>query len=244
MQAQINWSFAEYCDRATSVEDIGEKFMREVRALGFSFAACASHVDPLRPPPGAVMMVDYPRPWLERFSSNRYAERDPVFLTARRQALPFQWTDKRFLERLDRDQIEILNEAADVGLADGFTIPIHSPGALPASCSLAIGPDGVDPLSVRDAHWYAVYAHESARRLLLKVVPPRRPLLAPRERQCMELIAQGKSDYEIGVILGVSEHTVHNTIRRAMRKYGVATRVQAFVRALRDGEIRIENIAS
>jgi LuxR family quorum sensing-dependent transcriptional regulator len=137
----------------------------------------------------------------------------------------------------------ILNEAAECGLGDGFTIPIHSPNALPASCSLAIGRDGVDPLSVRQAHWYAVYAHECARRLLLKLSPPPRPILSRRERQVLELIAQGKDDFAISVLLGVSEHTAHNTIRRAMRKYGVSTRVQAFVRALRDGEIRLEDVA-
>lgn len=243
MQAGVNWSFAEFCDRARSVEEIAERFMHEVRALGFCYAACASHVDPLRPPSGAVMMVNYPSIWLERFSAHGYAARDPVFLAARRRALPFQWSDWRFRAALDDDQIDILNEAAEAGLGDGFTVPIHAPDALPASCSLAIGPDGVDPLSVRDAHWYAVYAHESARRLLVKTAPPHRRKLGRRERQCLELIARGKTDFEISVILGVSEHTVHNTVRRTMLKYGVATRVQAFVRALRDQEIRIEEVA-
>lgn len=243
MQAGINWSFAEFCDQATSVEEIQTRFMREVRALGFSFAACASHVDPLKPPPGAVMMVDYPRVWLERFSENRYAQRDPVFLVARQQVLPFRWSSLRLREDLDPDQIEILNEAAEVGLGRGFSIPIHAPDALPASCSLAIGPDGIDPLHVRDAHWYAVYAHESARRLLLEAEPERKPILGRRERQCLELIARGKGDFEISVILGVSEHTVHNTIRRAMRKFEVATRVQAFVRALLRGEIRLQDLS-
>ena len=167
MQARINWSFAEACDVSTSVEDVQTAFMREIRALGFSFAACASHVDPLRPPQGAVMMVDYPRPWLERFSAKRYAYRDPVYHTAKKQALPFQWSDLRFRSSLEPDQLRILDEAASLGLRDGFTIPIHSPGALPASCSLAIGHDGVDPLKVRQAHWYAVYAHESARRITM-----------------------------------------------------------------------------
>ncbi len=242
-QARINWSFAEICDRARTVGEVREAFMREVRALGFSYAACASHVDPLKPPRGAVMMVDYPQAWLERFSDRRYADRDPVFKTACRQALPFQWSDDHFRRPLASDQIDILNEAADAGLGDGFTIPIHSPDALPASCSLAIGPDGVDPLNVRQAHWYAVYAHESVLRLTSDRARPERPILSRRERQCLELIAQGKDDFAVSVLLGISEHTAHNTIRRAMRKYGVATRVQAFVRALRDGEIRLEDVA-
>ena len=243
MQPRINWSFAEACDDALTIAAIQSTFMREIRALGFSYAACASHVDPLRPPPGAVMMVDYPHAWLERFSAQRYAQSDPVFHAARTQALPFQWSDRRFRAALDDDQLVILTEAAANGLREGFTIPIHSPNALPASCSLAIGEDGVDPLNVRAAHWYAVYAHEAARRLLLADTPADKPVLSPRERQCLALVAQGKDDFSVGMILGISEHTAHNTVRRAMRKYGVATRIQAFVRALRDREIRLEDVA-
>jgi hypothetical protein len=96
MQAHVNWSFAETCDQARSVAELQTVFLREIRDLGFAYAACASHVDPLRPPAGAVMMVDYPRVWLERFSENNYARRDPVFLIARRQALPFHGATSRF----------------------------------------------------------------------------------------------------------------------------------------------------
>lgn len=242
MHARINWAFAEVCDSACCVGEVQEAFMHEIRALGFSYAACASHVDPLRPPAEAVMMVDYPGDWLERFSSKNYARFDPVFKAARQQSLPFQWSDRRFRGDLNADQLRILDEAASLGLGDGFTIPIHAPDALPASCSLVIGKDGVDPLHARSAHWYAVYAHESARRLKLASLPAR-PRLSPRERECVSLLGQGKNDGDMALILGLSEHTVHNIVRRAMQKYGVASRVQAFVRALKDGQIRLEDVA-
>jgi LuxR family quorum-sensing system transcriptional regulator CciR len=243
MQARVNWAFAEVCDRAASIEEVQAAFMREIRALGFTYAACASHVDPLNPPAEAVMMVDYPLAWLERFSVKNYAKRDPVYWAARRQTLPFQWSDQRFLRALAADQLRILNEAREAGLADGVTIPIHAPDALPASCSLVIGPDGVDPLNAQKAHWYGVYAHECARRLRLAGMPAK-PVLSPRERQCLQLLGQGKNDGDMATILGLSEHTVHNVVRRAMHKYGVASRVQAFVRALRDGQIRLEDVAT
>ncbi|MDX2275627.1 MAG: LuxR family transcriptional regulator [Hyphomonadaceae bacterium] len=243
MQARVNWAFAEVCDRAQNVAEVQAAFMREIRALGFTHAACASHVDPLNPPADAVMMVDYPLAWLERFSAKKYAKRDPVYWAARRQTLPFQWSDQRFRKGLAEDQLRILSEAADVGLRDGITIPIHAPDALPASCSLVIGPDGVDPLNAQKAHWYGVYAHECARRLRLVELPPK-PELSPRERQCVQLLGQGKDDGDMAIILGLSEHTVHNVVRRAMHKYGVASRVQAFVRALKDGQIRLEDVAA
>lgn len=243
MQARVNWAFAEICDRAESVAELQAAFMREMRELGFSYAACASHVDPLNPPPEAVMMVDYPKCWLERFSSKNYAARDPVFRAARQQTLPFQWSDQNFRRGLASDQLRILSEAAEAGLGDGITIPIHAPDALPASCSLVIGPDGVDPLNAQRATWYGVYAHECARRLRMAEMPAK-PQLSPRERECVQLLGQGKDDGAMAIILGLSEHTVHNTVRRAMGKYGVASRVQAFVRALKDGQIRLEDVAT
>lgn len=244
MIARINWSFAEKCDAALSMSALTEHFMSATKDLGFSHAVCSSHADPIRPPAGAVMMINYPQSWMQRFSEQRYADVDPVFLAAKRQALPFQWSDPRFRRGLSERQILVLNEAAEAGLGDGFTIPLHSPGALPASCSLVIGSDGVDPLNVQRAHWYAVYAHEAARRMLQAARRQRpRPRLSPREKQCLELVGRGKDDYAIGALLGIQQSTAHNTVQRAMAKYGVATRVQAVVRALDDGEITLSNIA-
>jgi DNA-binding CsgD family transcriptional regulator len=242
--AGVKWSFAEACDRATSVGDVGDLFLREVEQLGFSHVACCSHVDPLKPPPGSVMILRYPPGWVDHFSANGYAALDPVFQTARRQALPFQWSDPRFRAGLTSEQRRVLDEASEFGIGDGFTVPLHAPDALPASCSLVIGPDGVDPLEARNAHWYAVYAHEAARRLLIANdtgKPP--PRLSRRERQCLELVGRGKDDYSIGVILGISQSTAHNTVQRAMAKFGVATRIQAVVRALRSGEIALDSVA-
>lgn len=243
MNNTLVWTFAERCAGANSVDEIRALFLNEVEALGFAYVACASHVDPLRPPPDAVTMLHYPRAWVEYFSTENLALRDPVFMTAKRQLLPFQWSDRAFRRSLAPDQLRILAEAAEAGLADGFTIPLHSPGALPASCSLVFGPDGVDPLDIRNAHWCAVYAHEAARRVLRAQQAPIAASLSAREREALEYVARGKDDYAIGVLMGIQESTAHNTVQRAMKKLGVATRVQAVIRAMADGEIFLHDVA-
>jgi DNA-binding CsgD family transcriptional regulator len=63
-----------------------------------------------------------------------------------------------------------------------------------------------------------------------------------RERQCLELAAQGKSDWVAGRILGISERTVHNHIEHAKRRLGVATRVQAIVHALVSRQIAFGDV--
>lgn len=243
MDSTLVWTFAERCAEAASVEEIRALFLREVEALGFAYVACASHVDPLRPPPDAVTMLHYPQAWVKYFSTENLALRDPVFMTAKRQLLPFGWSDRAFRKALAPDQLKILAEAAEAGLADGFTIPLHSPGALPASCSLVFGPDGVDPLDVRNAHWCAVYAHEAARRVLRAQQALRRTPLSEREREALEYVARGKDDYSIGVLMRIQESTAHNTVQRAMKKLGVATRVQAVILAMADGEIFLHDVA-
>lgn len=61
------------------------------------------------------------------------------------------------------------------------------------------------------------------------------PLLTARERECLKLAVEGKSDWEIGDKLSLSEKTVNTYIQRVKAKYGVATRTQAIARALETG---------
>ena len=56
------------------------------------------------------------------------------------------------------------------------------------------------------------------------------PRLTPRERDCLTFVAEGKSDWEISVILSVSESTARFHIDNARRKLGAVTRAQAVAR--------------
>lgn len=57
--------------------------------------------------------------------------------------------------------------------------------------------------------------------------------LAQREAEILACLALGKTDAEIGRILGISPRTVSHTLERIYRKLGVETRVAAAMRAVR-----------
>jgi DNA-binding CsgD family transcriptional regulator len=67
--------------------------------------------------------------------------------------------------------------------------------------------------------------------------------LSPRERECLILAGQGKSDWVIGQILGISARNAHNTLERAKKRLGVAGRIQAVVVALRERQISFDDLA-
>ncbi|TIT89542.1 MAG: helix-turn-helix transcriptional regulator, partial [Mesorhizobium sp.] len=61
--------------------------------------------------------------------------------------------------------------------------------------------------------------------------------LTPRERECLQWAAVGKSEWEISQILGISEHTSEKHLLNAKSKLGAANRVQAVAEAIRRGYI-------
>ncbi len=59
-----------------------------------------------------------------------------------------------------------------------------------------------------------------------------------REIEILKWIASGKSDWQIGQILKISDKTVNFHVENMKRKCGVATRIQVVVRAVHEGKIQ------
>ncbi|QGZ94948.1 autoinducer binding domain-containing protein [Terricaulis silvestris] len=241
--SKLDWWFSDQCARARILEDLADLLEVEFQRLGFRYFALVSHVNPAAPPKGAVMLHNYPKPWIIRFASSKYWRRDAVYLFARETAQPFLWTDPKFLKSIDPDQRLILEEAAQHGLKYGVTIPLHGPNRFSASCSLVSEYDDIDFDRVQRAGALAACAYEAGRRIQ-GPMEDLRPMikLARRERQCLVWVARGKDDEAIAIILGISSETVNGYIEGAKRKLNAVKRTQAVAYAIYTGAINLEDI--
>jgi DNA-binding CsgD family transcriptional regulator len=74
------------------------------------------------------------------------------------------------------------------------------------------------------------------------MVPPTRdpaaPSLTPREVESLRWTMDGKTAWEVGNILGISERTAVLHVNNAMHKLGCVNKHQAVLKALRLGLIR------
>jgi DNA-binding CsgD family transcriptional regulator len=221
-------------------------FQRCTEALGFRHFACCSHVDPLKPPRRAVMLHSYPKEWARLFSELELFDIDPVFLHASRSLVPFFWDTQAFHDELSPPQQEMFHEARRYGLTRGYTVPIHSvdaPRDFRASCSVVPDSESLEPAAYRAVQLMAFYLYDAASKdAREKDPPPVQQPLSPRERQCLELAAQGKSDWVSSRILGLSERTVHNHVENAKRRLQVATRMQAVMHALAGQQISLGDV--
>jgi PAS domain S-box-containing protein len=68
---------------------------------------------------------------------------------------------------------------------------------------------------------------------------PTSPALSPRQRDVIELVAEGLTSNEIAERLGVSPETVRTHLRNARLKLGASTKAQAVAIAMLRGEIQL-----
>lgn len=246
----LTHSFVERCERSAPASELAATFERAVQQMGFRHFACCSHVNPRRPPQRAVVVHNYPREWEQSYAERNLHEDDPVFVRAEKEALPFHWDAPDFRTPLTASQSKIMQEAESVGIAHGYTVPIHLPrtaGALHASCSLVPDTHTIDTRAYRAVQLMSTYLYVSVgyqldMRAVRATSLESAPVLSARERQCLELAAYGKSDWDISQLLGISEHTVHKHVEAAKRRLGVSTRVQAIVWAAQRLEISLGDV--
>jgi NarL family two-component system response regulator LiaR len=83
---------------------------------------------------------------------------------------------------------------------------------------------------------------EAARRLLREVQAPESPeTLTPRETEVLRLLAQGKSNKEIGAELVIGIKTVKTHVSSVLSKLGVSSRTQAALHAVRTGLVSLHD---
>lgn len=243
--------FVRESNRVTAIPDLQNLMEGAVRSFGFDYYALVHHVSRKQAGPNTIRVVDYPDLWQDMVASRGYFTDDPVFAASERSVAPFDWSALPDIIDLTPRHIEIIRAARDAGLGDGFVIPVHIPGEYAGSCCFSVRFGRDLPVEFFPAAQYVgCFAFEAARRLVLRNDKPKRVQGAPivsqtltqRQFDCLVLVAKGKSDWDIGRLLGISDQTVHKHIEESKRRYGVSTRMQLVIRALFNGHLTFGDV--
>jgi DNA-binding CsgD family transcriptional regulator len=92
---------------------------------------------------------------------------------------------------------------------------------------------------VADLQLFAVYAQDAALRILVpNTVDASIPSLSPRELESLRWTMEGKTAWEVGSMLGITERTAALHVNNASHKLGCVNKHQAVLKALRLGLLR------
>ena len=171
----------------------------------------------------------YPTEYQVLYQEKAFLGRDPTVSHCQTSSEPLIWREQMY----DPASYEILEEAHKHGLGHGLSVPVHeSRSRVVSMLSLArdrpFQSDAEKEYVLAAGNVLANCLHVASERLILPdLLASRRPRLSPREQQCFQLIGAGKSNWEIGQLLNISEDAVKFHVKNLMRKLQVSTRMQA-----------------
>jgi DNA-binding CsgD family transcriptional regulator len=225
-------------DRFTTHEGVVAKLKNILRAAGRKFFCLNLLPRPRENFAEAIVASELPGDWLDLYLRNDYAACDPALRHCKRAVLPFGYRVAPYDPQLEPRAAEVVKRAHDFGVCNGTVFPI--PGTSGCIGDLwAGGTDSSDKeKDLPTIYVSALYAFYKIQQLT-QSEPCAKAILSEREREVLSWVASGKTAWEIGDLLSISQRTVEWHIQQATQKLGARNRMQAIVIAARDRLIDI-----
>lgn len=215
-----------------------------IRDLGFDKTMFAVIPDPQADPGNVFLRSNYPQDWRDNYERRNLRNVDPTVAYCFRSYSPLVWMPQSFQTP---DQQAMYEEASAFGLRGGVTLPIHGPrgevGML--TCVSDRAPDLAFVKDLQHNLGGLTLLRDMAFESMSKFISADpvedldKPVLTARELDCLQWMAAGKTAWEIGRILGISEAGVNFHIANMRGKFGVSKRNDVVLRAIRLGLIKL-----
>lgn len=191
-------------------------------------------------------LTNYPSSFWEEYDRCGYSRYDPILKAIERTCRVLCWRDIPKIISLTKKQARVMWEAERAGIKEGVSASVRVPGHHHGLMTL-ISDQRVEFADHQRAwlSFVAPIAYEVAARF--HTAPRSHQLqleidISPRQMECLVLVARGKSDWEAGQILGLSDQTVHRHVEAVRQKLGVRRRTQLVVKALHCGLISYRDV--
>jgi LuxR family quorum sensing-dependent transcriptional regulator len=218
------FNFIDTTKTLQTVEALTEAFQGLISRFGFAHFRAGDCTTPKLHVEERPAVSTWPVEWAERWVSKNYISIDPVVSEAASNNQTFIWHDVR--ARAPKIGARVMDEGRDFRLNDGFGFGVHKSNGRSSAVIAACEHYELTPREEACLHLAGLYFLSRLEQLQPPVMD-KKVHLTSREKECLSWVAAGKSDWEISVILGISESTARWYVVRAMEKLEVRTRPQA-----------------
>lgn len=208
----------EFVGEVDAIED-AEALLSRLKALLKAFGVSSLSVNLLHVPgqscPPVALVGEQWRSWADHYVREGYMQDDAAVRQLKTDARPFAWT-----EALTQYRTPEANTVMDAcfehtGSREGFVVPVRDTDGALLTATFSGREVDLDP-DVRGALHLAGYYFALRGRELVQGMDEGPPCpLSARQIECLRWVHAGKTDAEIGVLLGISPRTVHNHLEKA-----------------------------
>lgn len=236
---EIVQAFVEVSKRATALDEINAAFMGVAGRFGYGHVATTRLRDYSQGPRSVDAVVTYPEVWKDRYSEMKFHEVDPVFASLGRRSTPFFWGGDS--DEGTREERSFFDESRSVGVKKGLSLATSISKSETVAVTWA-GNAGEESDGLKHMfHLIATYYYQRLRLIQARTfgASQKEVTLTARESEVLQWYAVGKSAWDIGAILGVSESTVRFHLCSVRRKFDVSSTVHATALAVAREHIQI-----
>ena len=186
---------------------------------------------------------NYPEDWMRYYTEKDYEHIDPVITRIKQRPEPFFWAELDREKPLSPKENRVMVEGEEAKLLDGIGLRLYSPYGAIAGCGVASSSGGMEINRDRLCLVNAIMQQFHLAYLHLATTQYSRwghVTLTKREKEVLSWVMAGKSNRDIGTILGISKHGVDHHLRNIFKKLGVASRGVAALRGIQMGLINPE----
>jgi DNA-binding CsgD family transcriptional regulator len=215
-----------------TLEGVKEAFRVAIAREGYSSSASRAWINSGARPQSQTFFRNWTKEWAKLSDEEGFIGRSPAIAEGRRRLTPFTWHELKERRRPSASERELWGILQEWGFLHGFLVPVHGPRGYFATISMSSLEKDLDfSAETRTKLWMiSLVTHERCLALSPFAPDAKASELSSRELECLRWVAAGKTDWEIGVILSISNATVRFHIDRARLKLEASTRSQAVAR--------------
>ncbi|MCK6418809.1 MAG: LuxR family transcriptional regulator [Alphaproteobacteria bacterium] len=216
---------------AGSPQDLFSRFVTVMYGYGYDKVSygCATDCPSLGLKKRHGHISSFSEEWLKHYATNNLSEVDPVHIHLLEKQTPTFWSS--CINGAAPSSIQLMRDAADVGLKSGISVPIFDRAGEISMVSVARNePDHEERYEILAAvNLLSLYFYQSYKSFIKSPDPVK---LSPREYGILSWASEGKTDSEIATLTNISVATVRYYWKRIFEKLGVYSRVYAVARAV------------
>jgi LuxR family quorum sensing-dependent transcriptional regulator len=222
----------DHIGRLKSLPQVGAVFAGAMAKLGFTSLGVSGLPPPVQGADPVVLAERAPDGFRDFYIHECFYPVDHIATYARTAVEPFRFSDASYHPTQSRDCERYMQALRSYGIGEGLIVPLGRPNRVPVGVWLAGESPDLHDSAIQIIHLIALFAASKARALARRRREGKPPLLTVRECEVLTWAAQGKTAWEIGMILRIAKRTVDEHTRSAACKLGAANKTQAVVLAL------------
>lgn len=193
-----------------------------------------------------IMRVDetishnYPLAWVQSYYDYNFDRIDPVARLGVKTEKPFKWETAYHNVEMTSEMKEFIDMAEDFGMRSGIACTQNASIGESNDTFMSLETDGhkVSKEYLAIISYILPHLHEAMNKInKVAQIPKDIPTFTVREKETLKWSYEGKTAWEIGVILSISERTVKFHLNNIYQKLNVTNRSQAVAKAIRCGVV-------